>query len=152
MVSKSKSIGHSQSKSPSTSPRTSHFHSEIPVSKREEEGSTTTTQPHHTSKQLSPESPEVQSLIQKLQGFSISPQKSEVSQGNETSQFNLPHPLTGLQSEKLAIEPAELPLPKRKKAKNNTEGSGSETISSSSPFSSSPVRSQTSTPPLHIVV
>lgn len=152
MASKSKSTDHSQSKTPSTSPRTSRFHSETPVSKREEEGSTTIAEPHHTSERLSPESPEVQSLIQKLQGFSISPQKSEVSQGSETSQFHLPHPLTRLQSEKLGIEPAELPLPKRKKAKKNTEGYGSETFSSSSSISSSPVRSQTSTPPLHIVV
>ena len=45
-----------------------------------------------------------------------------------------------------------LPLLKRKKAKNNTEGSNSETFSSLSSISSSPVRSQTSTPPLHIVV
>jgi hypothetical protein len=79
---------HSESKSPSTSPRTSQLHAGTPVFKREEEESTTTAQTHHTPERLSPESPEVQSLIHKLQGFSISPQKSEVSQGSETSQFN----------------------------------------------------------------
>ena len=139
MESTSKPIDHSESKSPSTSPRTSRLHYGTPIFKREEEQSTTTAQSHHTPERLSPESPEVQSLIQKLQGFSISPQKSEVSQGSETSQFNLPHPLTRLQSGKLGIEPTELPLPKRKKAKKNTEGSGSKTFSSSSSISSSPV-------------
>ena len=152
MASKSKPTDHSQSKSPSTSPQTSRLHSETPVSKREEEGSTITAQSHHTSEHLSPESPEVQSIIQKLQGFSISPQRSEVSQGSQTSQFHLPHHLTRLQSEKLGIEPAELPLPRRKKAKKNTEGSDSETFSPSSSISSSPVRSQTPTSPLHIIV
>lgn len=152
MASKSKSIDHSQSKSPSTSPRTSSLHSETPVSKQEEEESTTIGQSHHTSERLSPESPEVHSLIQKLKGFSISPQKFEVPQGSETWQFNLPHPLTRLQSGKLGIKSTELPLPKRKKAKKNSEGSDSETFSSSSSISSSPLQSQTSTPPLHIVV
>lgn len=152
MASKSKPTNHSQSKSPSTSHRTSRLHSEIPVSRREEEGSTTTAQTHHTLECLSPESPEVHSIIEKLQGFSISPPRSEVSQGNQTSQFHLPHHLTRLQSEKLGIEPPELPLPQRKMIKKNTEGSGSETFSPSSSSSSSPVRIQTPTSPLHIIV
>ena len=92
MTSKPKPITHSESKSPSTSPRTSHLHTGTPIFKREEEESTTIAQTHHTLERLSRESPEVQSLIQKLQGFSIS------TQGSETSQFNLPHPLTRLQS------------------------------------------------------
>lgn len=66
MASKSKPTDHSQSKSPSTSPHTSRLHSEISVSRREEEGSTTTAQPYYTSDHLSPESPKVQSIIQKL--------------------------------------------------------------------------------------
>ena len=67
-------------------------------------------------------------------------------------QFNLPHPLTRLQSGKLGIELTELPLPKRKRAKKNIKGSDSEALSSTSSISPSPVRSQPSTPPLHIVV
>jgi hypothetical protein len=152
MASKPKSASHSMKKSPSESPRTSHSHADSPVSKQEEEESTTTAQTHHTPEQLSLESPEVQSLIHKLQSFSISPQKSEVSQSSATSQFNLPHPLTRIQSGKLGIEPTEFPLPKRKKAKKYTEGSDSEELSSTSSISPSPVRSQPSTPPLHIVV
>ena len=85
MASKSKPTDHSLSKSPSASPRTSRLHSEISGSRREEEGSTTTTQPHYTSERLRLESPEVQSIIQKLQCFSISPPRSEVSQGSQTS-------------------------------------------------------------------
>ena len=59
MASKSKSIDHSESKSPSTSPRTSQLHAGSPVSKKEEEESTTTAQTHNTLERLSPESPEV---------------------------------------------------------------------------------------------
>lgn len=152
MASKPKSASHSESNSPSSSPRTSQLHVGSPVYKQEEEESTITAQIQHPPEQLSLESPEVQSLIQKLQSFSISPQKSEVSQSSATSQFNLPHPLTRLQSEKLGIEPTEFPLPKRKRAKKNTEGSDSETLSSTSSISSSPLRRQSSTSPLHIVI
>jgi len=143
MASDHKSKDHSKSNSPSLSPRTSQ---------QEVEESTTTAQPHHTPDQLSLESLEVQSLIQKLQSFSISPQKSEVSQSSVTSQLNLSHPLTRLQSEKLGIEPTEYPLPKRKKAKKYIEGSDSGEFSSTSSISSSHLQSQPSTPPLHIVV
>jgi len=152
MVRKPKSTDHSESKSPSTSPHTSQLHAGFLVSKQEEEESTTIAQAHDTLEQLSLESPEVQSLIHKLQSFLISPQKSEVSQSSETSKFNLPHPLTRLQSRKLGIEPTHLPLPKRKRAKKNTEGFYSETFSSTSSISSSPVRSQPSIPSLHIIV
>jgi len=152
MASNPKSKDHSKSNSPSLSPRTSQLHASPIVSKQEVEESTTTAQTHNTPEQLSLESPEVQSLIHKLQSFSISPQKSEVSQSSETSQFNRPHHLTRLQSEKLGIEPTEFPLPKRKRAKKNTEGSDSETLSSTSSISSSPKRSQSSTPPLQIVI
>ena len=152
MASKPKSASHSKSNSPSVSPRASQLHTSSPVYKQEEEESTTTAQTHHTPEQLSLESPEVQSLIHKHQSFSISPQKFEVSQSSATSQFNLSHPLTRLQSEKLGIEPIEFPLPKRKKAKKNTEGSDSKELSSTSSIASSPLQSQPSTPPLHIVV
>src|ERR1700733_3003135 len=125
MARKPKSASHSKSNSPSKSPRYSRSHAGSPAYNQEEEESTTTAQTHHTPEQLSLESPEVQSLIHKLQSFSISPQKSEVSQSSVTLQFNLSHPLTKLQSENLGIEPTEFPLPKRKKAKKYTEGSDS---------------------------
>lgn len=73
MVSQPKPTTHSESKSPSTSPLTSPLHAGTPVFKREEEESTTTAQPQPILDILSCESPEVQSLIHKLQGFSISP-------------------------------------------------------------------------------
>ena len=123
MMSKPKPTIHSESKSPSTSPCTSQLHAGSLVSKQEEEESTTTAQAHNTPERLSPKSPKVQLLIHKLQGFSISPQKSELSQGNVTSQFVPFHPLTRLQSEKLGIEPTKLPLPKRKRARKTTKGS-----------------------------
>ena len=96
MASKPKSASHSKSNSRSKSPRYSRSHAGSPAHNQEEEESTTTAQTHHTPEQLSLESPEVQSLIHKLQSLSISPQKSEVSQSSATSQFNLPHPLTRL--------------------------------------------------------
>ena len=79
MASKPKSASHSKSNSPSESPRYSQPHAGSLVYNQEEEESTTTAHTHHTPEQLSLESPEVQSLIHKLQSFSISPQKSEVS-------------------------------------------------------------------------
>lgn len=94
MVSKPKSTTHSESKSPSTSPPTSPLQVRTPVSKQEVEETTTTTQAQNIPDKLTLESPEVQSLIHKFQGFSISPQKSEVSQGSVTSQFIPSHPLT----------------------------------------------------------
>src|ERR1700690_2690329 len=115
MASKPKSASHSKSNSPSKSPHYSRSHAGSPTRNQEEEESTTTAQTHHTPEQLCLESPEVQSLIHKLQSFSISPQKSEVSQSSATSQFNLSPPLTRLQSGKLGIEPIEFPLPERKR-------------------------------------
>ena len=152
MSSKPKPISHSKSNSPSNSPSYSRSHAGSPTRNQEEQESTTTAHTHHTSEQLSLESAEVQSLIHKLQTFSISPQKSEVSKSSATLQFNISHPLTRLQSEKLGIEPSEFPLPERKRIKKTAEGSSSETFSPSSSISSSPVRSQTPTSPLHIVV
>ena len=91
-------------------------------------------------------------MIHKLQGISISPQKSEISQGSVTLQYNPSHPLTRLQSEKFGIEPTKLPLPKRKRTRKSLKGSDSKTLSSSSSISTSPLRSQPSTPPLQIIV
>ena len=152
MASNPKSKDHSESNSPSLSPHASQLHATPITSKQEAEESTTTAQTHHTSEQLSLESPEVQTLIHKLQSFSISPQKSEVFQSSETSQFHHPHHLTRLQSEKLGIEPTEFPLPKRKRSKKNTEGSDSEILSSISSISSSPTRGQSSIPSSQIVI
>ncbi len=152
MASKPKPTSHSKSNSPSNSPSHSRSHVGSPTRNQEEQESTTTAHTHHTSEQLSLESPEVQSLIHKLQTFSISPRRSEVSQSSATSQFNLSHPLTRLQSEKLGIKPIEFPLPERKRAKKHTEGSDSGELSSTSSVSSPHLQSQPPTPPLHIVV
>lgn len=64
-----------------------------------------------------------------------------------TSQYNPAHPLTRLKSEKFGIRPTELPLPKRKRARKSPKGSDNETLSSTSSISTSPPRSQPSTPP-----
>ena len=152
MASKSNIASHSKSNSPSESPIHSQSRAGSPTRNQEEQGSTTTAYTHQPSEQLSLESPEVQSLIQQLQTFSISPQKSELSQSSTTSQFNLSHPLTRLQSGKLGIEPIQFPLPERKRAKKHTKESDSGQFSSTSSISSSHLQSRPSTPPLHIVV
>ena len=152
MASRSNPTNHSKSNSPSKPSSPSQSHAGLPAHDQRKEESTTTAHTHNISEQLSLESPEVQSLIQKLQTFSISPQKSEISESSATSQLNLTHPLTRLQSEKLGIEPTEFPLPKRKGPKKNTEGSDSGDFSSTSSISSPHLQSRPSTPPLHIVV
>src|SRR3984885_9792290 len=151
MASKSNIASHSKSNSPSESPIHSRSRAGSPTRNQEEQGLTTTAYTHQPSEQLSLESPEVQSLIHQLQTFSISPQKSELSQSSTTSQFNLSHPLTRLQSGKLGIEPIQFPLPERKRAKKHTKQSESEELSLSS-ISSSHLQSRPSTPPLHIIV
>ena len=85
MASKYKSKNHSKSKLPSTSPPTSPSHSESLNLKREVEKITTTATNLNISDRSTIEPPEVESLIHKLQGFSISPQKSKLSQDNVTS-------------------------------------------------------------------
>jgi len=131
MVRKSKSTDHYEIKSPSKYPSTSPSHSKSPISKREVQ-KTTTAENLNLSEKSTLKSPEVQCLIHTLQGFSISPQKYELSQGSVTSQYIPSHPLTRLQSEKLGIEPIEFPLPKRKSERKTLEESDSETLSSSS--------------------
>ena len=81
MASKSKSIGHSKSKTPSPSPPTSPLYSKSPISKREVEkkNKTPTTETPKIPYNSSLEPPKVQSLIHKLQGFSISQEESELS-------------------------------------------------------------------------
>lgn len=69
-----------------------------------------------------------------------------------TSQFNLAHPLTRLKREKFGVQPTELPLPTRKRARKSPKGSDSETLSSSSYISTSSSQIQPSTPPLQIIV
>ena len=152
MASKSKSKYHSESKSPSPSPPTSPSHIEFLNLEPEVERTTTTATNPDFSEESAIEPPEVESLIHKLQRFSISPQRSDKSQGSVTSQYNPAHPLTRLQSEKLGIQPTELPLPTRKRARKSPKGSDSETLSSSSSISTSSPRSQPSTPPLQTIV
>ena len=116
MASESKSEYHSESKSPSPSPPTSplHLNPELEVARV----STTATLPD-ISDQSTIELPEVKSLIRKLQRFSISPHKSDKSQGSVTSQYNPAHSLTKLKSEKFGIQPTELPLLTRKRARKS---------------------------------
>jgi len=152
MASKSKSKYHSESKFPSTSPPTSPSHLESLNLEREVDKTIATTTNPNISEKSTIEPPEVESLIHKLQGFSISPRKSEISQGSVTSQYNPSHPLTRLQSEKFGIKPTELPLPKRKRARKSPKGSDRETLSSSSSILTSALQSQPSTPPLQIIV
>ena len=127
MASKSKSKYHSESKSPSPSPLTSplHLNPELEVA-----GASTAATNPEISEQSIIEPPEVESLIHKLQRFSIYPQRSDKSQGSVTSQYNPAHPLTRLKSEKFGVQPTELPLPKKKRARKSPKGSDIETLSS----------------------
>ena len=138
MARKSKSKYHSESKFPSPSPPTSPSHLESLNLEQEVERTTTTATNPDISEKYTIEPPEVESLIHKLQRFSISPQTSNKSQGSVTSQYNPTHPLTRLKSEKFGIEPTELPLPTRKRARKSPKGFDSETLSSTSSISTSP--------------
>ena len=151
MDSKSKSKYHSESKSPSPSSQTSPSHIEFLNLEPEVERTTATATNLDFSEESAIEPLAVESLIHKLQRFSISPQRSDKSQGSVTSQYNPAHPLTRLQSENLGIQPTELPLPTRKRARKSPKGSDSETLSSSSSISTSSSRSQPSTPPLQTI-
>lgn len=90
MAIKSKSIGHSKSKTPSPSPPTSQKHSKSPNPKREVAKKITEPiaeipkKPDHSP---FTEAPEVHYLIHKLQGISLSQEESELSQDSVTSQF-----------------------------------------------------------------
>jgi len=137
---------------PSPSPPTSALHLESLNPESKVVGATATATNPDISKQSTIGPPKVESLIHKLQRFSISPQKSDKSQGSVTSQYNHAHPLTRLKSEKFGVQPTELPLPTRKRARKSPKGSDSETLSSSSSISTSSLRSQPSTPPLQIIV
>jgi len=152
MASKSKSKYHFESKSPSPSPPTSPSHLESLNLEQEVKRTTTTATNPEISDKSTIEPPKVEYLIHKLQRFSISFQKSDKSQGSVTSQYSPAHPLTRLKSEKFGIEPTELPLPTRKRARKSPKGSDSETLSSSSSISTSPPQSQPSTPPLQIII
>ena len=149
MACKYKSEYHSESKSPSSSPPSSplHLNPESEVT----QVSTATTHPDISEKSIV-ELPEVESLIHKLQRFSISPQRSDKSQGSVTSHYNPAHPLTMLKNEKFSVQPTELPLPTRKRARKSPKKSDSETLSSTSSISTSSPRSQPSTPTLQIIV
>ena len=137
MASKSKSKYHSDSKSRSPSPPTSPSHLEFPNLNLEVERTIVTATNPDISEQSTIEPPKAETLIHKLQRFSISPQRSDKSQGSVTSQYNPAHPLTRLKSEKFGVQPTELPLPTRKRARKSLKGSNSETLSSSSSISTS---------------
>jgi len=133
-------------------PPTSPLHLESLNAESEVAGATATATNPDISEQSTIEPPEVEYLIHKLHGFSISPKKSDKSQGSVTSQYNPAHPLTRLKSEKFAVQPTELPLPTRKRARKSPKGSDSETLSSLSSISTSSPRSQPSTPSLQVIV
>jgi len=132
MAPKSKSKYHSESKLPSSTPPTSpvHLNPESEVARV----SIAATRPN-ISDQFTIEPPEVQNLIHKLQGFSISTQWSDKPQSSVTSQYNPAHPLTRLKSEKYGVQPTELPLPTRKRARKSPQESESKTLSSTSSIS-----------------
>ena len=75
----SKSKYHSKSKSPSPSPPTSPLHLESLNPEPEVAGTIAATTNPDISEQSTIEPPEVESLIHKLQRFSISPQRSDKS-------------------------------------------------------------------------
>ena len=144
MAHNSKSKYHSERKSPSPTSPTSPVRliSELEVAR------TSTAAIHtDTSDQLIIDPPEVQTLIRKLQGFSIFTQKCDKSKGNLTSQYNPAHPLTRLKSEKFGVQPTEIPLPARKRARKALPESDRETLSSTSSISTPSPRSQPPTSP-----
>ena len=87
MECKSTSSCHSKSKTPSPSSSTSHLHSKSPIfeleveKKNKEHITEIPRKPDHSS--LEP--PELQNLIHKLQGISISQEEFDLSQGSVTS-------------------------------------------------------------------
>ena len=102
MASKSKSTGHSKSNSP-LSPSSISSSSQISREEIEKNINTPTTKASYLLDNQPFESPEVQALIQKLQGFSLSLEEYELSEGSVTSQYIPPKPLTRSQSENLGI-------------------------------------------------
>ena len=141
MADKSKSTGHSKSNSPS-SPSSISSTSQITKEEIDRNIQTPTTKVSNQSDNQPLEAPEIQYLVHKLQGFSLSLEESEISEGSVTSQFVSSRPLTRSQSEKLGIPPKEFPLPSRVKTRKTSSESGSDIISSSQTHSSA---SQTQT-------
>ena len=129
MADKSKSESHSKSatlSSPSISSTSQITREEIDKSIQ-----TPTTKFSDQSDNLPPESPEVEALVHKLQGFSLSLEESEISKGSVSSQFFSSRPLTRSQSEKIGIPPKEFPLPSRVKMRKTPSESKSDISSSS---------------------
>jgi len=131
MAIKSTSSRHSKSKNPSPSPSTSRSHSKSSISKPKVEKKNTEhiteipNKPDHSSS----DPHELQTLIHKLQGISISQEESELSQG-VTSHFTPSQRMTRAQSEKLGIPPVEFPLPSHNKARKTPTESQSKVLSS----------------------
>ena len=95
MTDKSKSTRHSKSNSPS-SPSSISSTSQITREEIDRDIQTPTTKYSNQSDNQPPESPEIQALVHKLQGFSLSLEESETSEGSVTSQFVSSRPLTRL--------------------------------------------------------
>ena len=139
MAPKATSKYHSESNTPSSTPSTSPtwLNPEFEVARV----STTATY-SNISDQSIIEPLEIQTLIRKLQGFSIFNQKSDKSKSSVTSQYNHAHPLTRSKSENFGIQPSEIPLPTRKRARKTPPESDSHTPSSTSSISTPSPRSQ----------
>jgi len=146
MASKLKSSCHSKSKTPSPSPSTSHSHLKSSISKPDVENNNTEKitenpdKPDHSY--LDPL--ELQNLIHKLRGISISKKYSELSQGSFTSHLTPSQRITRAQRKRLGIPPIEFPLSSHKKARKTPAESHSEVLSSFSstiPSTSSQVHS-----------
>lgn len=133
MESKSKSESHSKIKTPSPSPPTSWSHSRSPNPKREvvkKSLKSTSLSPKKLDNPSSVETPEVQYLIYKLEGISLSQEVSESSEANISSYFPSSRRLIRIQSEKIGIPPFEFPLPPpRKKTKKSESETCSEILS-----------------------
>ena len=159
-----KSKSHLKSHSPSSSPPTSISHSKSPTPRPKVAKTTIkspSTLPKSSDQPLSQEISEVQTLIQKLEGISISkgkPQQFELSESSVSSSFQSTCILTHSQSEKLGVTPFEFPLPshQRKTKKFEAQSSTSENLSSTPPqtpsfHTSSPFFSPPLNPPFHSV-
>jgi len=153
-ASKSKSTGHSNSNTPSPSPPTSRSHSKSPIPKRKVENKNPepTTEILNKLESSSSEPPELQSLIHRLQGISISQEESELSQGSVTSQYIPSQLLTRAQNEKLGIPPIEFPLPSCKRVKKTPLESNSKVLSSSSSIPSISLQGHTPASQIQIVI
>ena len=110
-----KSKGHLTSHSPSKSPPTSRSHSKSPTPRPQVVTKSPSTHPNTNDQPPLQKLPEVHTLIDKLEGISISQEKTQHSEllyeGSVSSYLPTPHILTRYQSDKFGITPFEFPFP-----------------------------------------